>query len=78
MCFIEKMNCIRIREREDGVMDPVRTLGRVKLGTGARAPDRSFLEGSIHINNKLTLIYHMGRIWSVLPKHGDMKYRMNT
>ena len=29
MCFIEKMNCIRIRKREDRVLDPVRTLSRV-------------------------------------------------
>ena len=30
MCFIEKMNCIRIRKREDRITDPVCTLGRVK------------------------------------------------
>ena len=35
MCFIEKMNCIWIRKREDRVLDPVRTLGQVRYeGTG--------------------------------------------
>ena len=29
MCFIEKMNCIKIRKREYCVPDPVRTPGRV-------------------------------------------------
>ena len=29
MCFIEKMNCIKIRKREDRVSDSVRTPGRV-------------------------------------------------
>ena len=32
MCFIEKMNCIRIRKREDHIPDPVRSLGLVKYG----------------------------------------------
>ena len=29
MCFIEKMNCIRIHERDDSFLDPVRTSGQV-------------------------------------------------
>ena len=38
MCFIEKMNCIKIRKKEDCVLDPVRTPSQVKSGTGARTP----------------------------------------
>ena len=30
MCFIEKINCIKIRKREDRVPDPVRPLGWIK------------------------------------------------
>ena len=37
MCFIEKMNCIRIRKKEDHVPDPVRPPGRVGSGAGAQA-----------------------------------------
>ena len=29
MCFIEKINCIRIRKREDRIPDPIRTPGRI-------------------------------------------------
>ena len=39
MCFIEKMNCIRIRKRKDRVSDPVRIPGRVGYG-GASIPDK--------------------------------------
>ena len=38
MCFLEKMNCIRISKKKDRVPNPVRTLGRVESGTGARSP----------------------------------------
>ena len=37
MCFIEKMNCIRIRKKEDHFPDPVHTLGRVGSSIGAQA-----------------------------------------
>ena len=37
MCFIEKMNCIWIRKREDCVSDPIRTSGQVGSSTGVRA-----------------------------------------
>ena len=40
MCFIEKMNCIRIRKREDCVSGLVRTPGRVGSGIGVRALHR--------------------------------------
>ena len=30
MCFIEKMNCTKIRKSEDLVLDPVHTSGRVR------------------------------------------------
>ena len=43
MCFNEKMNCIWIRKRENRVLDPVRTPGRVGSGIRARAPDRKCL-----------------------------------
>ena len=41
MCFIEKMNCIRIRKREDRVPDPIRTPGRVGYW-GASSSHKSF------------------------------------
>ena len=38
MCFIEKMNCIRIRKGEDRVSDLIRTPGQIGYGTRAREP----------------------------------------
>ena len=55
MCFIEKMNYIRIRKRDDRVSDPVRTPGRVESGTGARASDTKMsIDSKLIINIKLT------------------------
>ena len=48
MCFMEKMNCIRIRKREDHVSDPLCTSGRVGSGIGARDPPKNHL--NLHIS----------------------------
>ena len=41
MCFIEKMNCIWIRKREDRAPDPVRPPSQV--GYGGASPSQRFL-----------------------------------
>ena len=51
------------------------------LETGSDSPigsDRDRGCDTISVNLNLAPIHHMSWIWSILPKHGDVKYLVDT
>ena len=68
MCFINKMNCIRIRKREDCVPNPVRTPGRV---LGRELLTNPACNEIFSINKELTIVCEV-------IINGDTAYEVDT